>query len=224
MSKRATGNSCRVQPQAGVRRVATTTVLAALVLVLASLVAPRWSCADVTELAASTSASEPLKGAGALPNANQHAATGQQNPAVTTVFPPLPYAFVGVISEGDGPQSAVLARAEETLVVTAGDVLDDTYRVDAVRDKEIDLTYLPSNQKNTMVLAGLSSTAPVMVGPQGNGSGGGARNPAGQPPPNMPATRVTAVNNDAAGKPMPPPVPTVLRSEGGRSGTADSGN
>jgi hypothetical protein len=68
--------------------------------------------------------------------------------------PPLPFSFVGLLEKGPGQPSAFLARGEELLVVSAGDVLDRTYRVDSMTATEIVFTYLPLSERQAIALAG----------------------------------------------------------------------
>jgi hypothetical protein len=60
--------------------------------------------------------------------------------------PPLPFTFIGK-SVGDGVWEVYLARGARTYVVREkGDVIDGTYRVDAIVPPVLTLTYLPLNQ------------------------------------------------------------------------------
>ena len=60
--------------------------------------------------------------------------------------PPVPFTYLGRLAEG--PQTTVfLAAGDRNLVVKAGDVIDNTYRVDEVGERMLMLTYLPQNVK-----------------------------------------------------------------------------
>jgi hypothetical protein len=59
--------------------------------------------------------------------------------------PPLPFTFIGK-SVGDGAWEVYLARGDRTYVVRAHEVIDGTYRVDAIAPPLLTLTYLPLNQ------------------------------------------------------------------------------
>jgi hypothetical protein len=60
--------------------------------------------------------------------------------------PPLPFTFIGK-SVADGAWEVYLARGDRTYVVhQKGDVIDGTYRVDAIAPPVLTLTYLPLNQ------------------------------------------------------------------------------
>ena len=60
--------------------------------------------------------------------------------------PPLPFTFIGK-SVADGAWEVYLVRGDRTYVVHGkGDVIDGTYRVDAIAPPVLTLTYLPLNQ------------------------------------------------------------------------------
>jgi len=63
--------------------------------------------------------------------------------------PPLPFTFIGK-SVGEGAWEIYLARGERTYVVHDKDVIDGTYRVDAIAPPVLTLTYLPLNQVQQM--------------------------------------------------------------------------
>jgi hypothetical protein len=45
-----------------------------------------------------------------------------------------------------------LARQDKNFTVRAGDLLDDTYRVDAIKGPIVELTYMPLNIKQTLFI------------------------------------------------------------------------
>jgi hypothetical protein len=58
----------------------------------------------------------------------------------------MPFTYLGRLAEG--PQTTVfLSAGDRNLVVKAGDVIDNTYRVDEVGERMLMLTYLPQNVK-----------------------------------------------------------------------------
>jgi hypothetical protein len=63
--------------------------------------------------------------------------------------PPIPYTFIGRLSEADST-TVFLATGDRNLVVKPGDVIDNSYRVDAVTDNAVSLTYLPLNVRQTL--------------------------------------------------------------------------
>jgi hypothetical protein len=56
--------------------------------------------------------------------------------------PPLPFTFIGK-SLQDGVWQVYLARGERTYLVRDKEVIDGTYRVDAIKPPVLTLTYLP---------------------------------------------------------------------------------
>jgi hypothetical protein len=63
--------------------------------------------------------------------------------------PPVPYTFIGRLSE-DESTTVFLAAGDRNLVVKPGDVIDNSYRVDAVTESAVSLTYLPLNVKQSL--------------------------------------------------------------------------
>ncbi len=63
--------------------------------------------------------------------------------------PPPPFTYMGQLA--DGVQTTVfLVSGERNLVVKAGDVIDNTYRIDEIGPTALVLTYLPQNVKQTL--------------------------------------------------------------------------
>ncbi|HWW04564.1 hypothetical protein [Collimonas sp.] len=67
--------------------------------------------------------------------------------------PPLPFNFVGLLQDQAKP-TAFLAKDDQLLLVTAGDTVEGSYRIDSVSAKEIVLTYLPLNQRQSILISG----------------------------------------------------------------------
>jgi hypothetical protein len=63
--------------------------------------------------------------------------------------PPVPFTYLGRLAEGQ-QTTVFLAAGDRNLVVKAGDVIDNTYRVDEVGDRVLMLTYLPQNVKQPL--------------------------------------------------------------------------
>lgn len=68
---------------------------------------------------------------------------------MTPTAPPLPYKYVGKKWE-DGKWTIFLARENVTHLVTTGDVLDDTYRIQSIDSTLLVLTYLPLKEEQTI--------------------------------------------------------------------------
>ncbi len=64
------------------------------------------------------------------------------------VAPPFAYVLIGRID--DGQPQALLTGPLRSIAVKAGDVVDEVWRVDAVRPDGITLTWLPGNSKQEL--------------------------------------------------------------------------
>lgn len=71
------------------------------------------------------------------------------------VAPPVPYSYLGQV-EQEGRTMFFLFKANRLYSVAAGDVLDGAYRVEGGAAGKVDLTYLPLNIKQTVILKGAS--------------------------------------------------------------------
>ncbi|WP_211450677.1 hypothetical protein [Collimonas antrihumi] len=67
--------------------------------------------------------------------------------------PPIPFNFVGLLQDQAKP-TAFLAKDDQLLLVTTGDTVEGTYHIDSVSAKEIILTYLPLNQRQSISISG----------------------------------------------------------------------
>jgi hypothetical protein len=65
------------------------------------------------------------------------------------VAPPLPFRFLGRYGDGDS-LIVMLVKGEQLYLVSAGDTIDDAYRVDRVSATMVELTYLPLNLKQSL--------------------------------------------------------------------------
>ncbi len=75
-------------------------------------------------------------------------------PPPAPTAPPLPFSFVGLLEKGAAKPAAFIAKGDALLVVSAGDVIDGTYRVESLSESAIVLTYLPLNQQQSLAVAG----------------------------------------------------------------------
>jgi hypothetical protein len=82
------------------------------------------------------------------------AAPAPTTPPPAPRAPPLPFTFIGFLEKGAPRPSAFLAKGEDLIVASAGDVLDRNYRVESMTATEIVFTYLPLNERQTIALAG----------------------------------------------------------------------
>jgi hypothetical protein len=63
--------------------------------------------------------------------------------------PPLPFSYLGRYEEG-GTLIILLVKSERIYTVSAGDVIENTYRVESLSGGRLELTYLPLNIKQTI--------------------------------------------------------------------------
>lgn len=61
----------------------------------------------------------------------------------------MPFSFFGRYEEGE-TQIILLVRGDRIYTVSAGDVIDNTYRVEGLAGGRLELTYLPLNIKQTI--------------------------------------------------------------------------
>src|SRR5256712_12310882 len=74
------------------------------------------------------------------------------------VAPPFPFKYAGWFQEGRGPAKVYLSRGEALFPIKAGDVLAG-FRIDAVQDERIEVTYLASGEPASLPPAGTSPPA-----------------------------------------------------------------
>lgn len=74
------------------------------------------------------------------------------SPPVVPVAPPLPFRYVGQLEDGDGKVTIYLARGDDVHTVRVGDLLAEQYRLDAMDNGQIILTYLPMNQQQMLAI------------------------------------------------------------------------
>lgn len=67
--------------------------------------------------------------------------------------PPLPFTYMGKLIE-EGRIVVFLTQGDRNHIVRQGDTIDGTYRVDAVTEQRLALTYLPLKQKQELALGG----------------------------------------------------------------------
>jgi hypothetical protein len=67
--------------------------------------------------------------------------------------PPLPFTYMGKLIE-DGRIAVFLTQGDRNHIVRQGDTIDGTYRVDAVTEERLSLTYLPLKQKQELAFGG----------------------------------------------------------------------
>ncbi|BBI99695.1 hypothetical protein FGKAn22_13880 [Ferrigenium kumadai] len=63
--------------------------------------------------------------------------------------PPLPFSYLGRYQESQS-QIIMLVKGDRVYTVSAGEVIENTYRVEGVVDGRVELTYLPLNIRQTI--------------------------------------------------------------------------
>lgn len=64
--------------------------------------------------------------------------------------PPLPFTYMGKLSDTPGNLTIFLVRGDQVYTVKPGDVIDTIYRVEGVNAGQLTLTYLPLDVKQTI--------------------------------------------------------------------------
>ncbi len=64
-------------------------------------------------------------------------------------IPPLPFRFIGLLRDEDR-RSVILLEGNEVLIVRAGTRIDDRYRVERITPMQVEFTYLPTRQRQTL--------------------------------------------------------------------------
>ena len=65
--------------------------------------------------------------------------------------PPLPFVFMGRMTEGDRV-SVFLAKGERAYIAAEGDVIDGTYKLEKIEPRQVTLRYLPLDMAQTLAL------------------------------------------------------------------------
>jgi hypothetical protein len=65
--------------------------------------------------------------------------------------PPLPFTYMGKLMSGNDV-AVFLTQGERNLVVREGETIDSSYRVERIAEGAITLTYLPLNQRQTILI------------------------------------------------------------------------
>lgn len=72
-------------------------------------------------------------------------------PPPKPVAPALPFTFLGRLVEADGA-AVFVASGERNQVIRAGDVIDNTWRVEAIEPARVRFLYLPLNEEKYLAL------------------------------------------------------------------------
>lgn len=75
----------------------------------------------------------------------------QQTPPSPPVAPLFPYAYLGRVDDA-GRASVLLGRADRSLTVQDGDLIDGVWRVERIVERTVDLLYQPLGQRVTLAV------------------------------------------------------------------------
>ena len=73
-------------------------------------------------------------------------------PAPPPLAPPLPFKYIGMLEESAERTVWYLVQGERLIVVATGEVIDASYRVDGSRGRQLQFTYLPLDQRQTLAI------------------------------------------------------------------------
>jgi hypothetical protein len=69
--------------------------------------------------------------------------------------PALPFAYAGQLGDPQtGKLIIYLTRSDTVYTVSAGDVIDESYRIEAITDRQITFVYLPMKAQQTLTIPG----------------------------------------------------------------------
>lgn len=66
--------------------------------------------------------------------------------------PPLPYTYMGKFTDATGKLIIFLAKGDSGTTVSLGELIDGTYRVQSMDDKQLTLTYVPLGINQTLAI------------------------------------------------------------------------
>lgn len=70
--------------------------------------------------------------------------------------PPFPYKYAGWVNDGSGAVQVFLQKGNQLIPIKRGAMLDDGWRVDALTEDRIEVSFVPLGQQLTMSLASLT--------------------------------------------------------------------
>jgi hypothetical protein len=79
-------------------------------------------------------------------------ASAAATPAPPKTAPPLPFTYIGWVSQ-DGKTEVYVQRGEELISIAAGQKIEPDYRVDSITDSSIRFTYLPMKAHQVLARA-----------------------------------------------------------------------
>lgn len=85
------------------------------------------------------------------PTAAQQLAVAPAAPPVLAGPPPLPYKFMGRF-DGDGIDIVYISRGDQAFVARSGETLEGSYKIASIDRLAIEFEYLPSGEKQRLVI------------------------------------------------------------------------
>jgi hypothetical protein len=79
-------------------------------------------------------------------------------------MPAFPYKYAGTLKKTNGVTEAFLLRGAELVPIKAGELLDGTWRIEALTEERIEVTYVPVGERVSMLLANLVGEGGIAVG------------------------------------------------------------
>jgi hypothetical protein len=64
--------------------------------------------------------------------------------------PRLPFSYLGVIDGKAIARQVLLAKGDQLFIVKKSDVIEGQYRIDDITDKDVEMTYLPLQQRQSL--------------------------------------------------------------------------
>ena len=106
-------------------------------------------------------------------------------PKAAQSSPPFPYRYGGRVERQGLPPLVALTRGSETYVVSAGDAIGTSYRLEHIGRDHIRVTYLPLALEQTIAFSSIAPDPPAAVAAP-------ASAPAAKPTPTMLGTQAPA--------------------------------
>ncbi|MEX3920588.1 hypothetical protein AB4Y43_30930 [Paraburkholderia sp. BR10872] len=97
------------------------------------------------------SAHDPFTASSWLPPPPVEVPAAPVRPAPPTA-PPVPFAYVGQLDAKAAKPQVFLSNADQLLIVSPGDVIDNQYRVESVSESDVVLTYLPLHERQVVAI------------------------------------------------------------------------
>ncbi|MGZ8269441.1 MAG: hypothetical protein ACXW2A_15475 [Burkholderiales bacterium] len=86
-------------------------------------------------------------------------------PEATPAPPAFPFRYLGSIEGGWFPKTIALTRGSHMYVISVGDMIGASYRLESVSSDHLTVTYLPLKQRQTIALSSIPPDRPAAVAP-----------------------------------------------------------